>query len=107
MEDKSSTIRTTEERLVEDTLVRRYEVEQTRVNGFPDGEGSFTACSFWFVECLARAVEFEKAQLPFGKLLGYANPLDVFRAAWLKRTTSRQLPAGIHTSGSDQICDLP
>ena len=48
-----SPMRTIEERLVEDTLVRRYEVEQTDVDGLPDGEGSFTACSFWCVECLA------------------------------------------------------
>jgi GH15 family glucan-1,4-alpha-glucosidase len=52
-----------EERLVEDTLVRRYEVEQTHVDGLPDGEASFTACSFWFVERLARGGQFEKAPL--------------------------------------------
>jgi GH15 family glucan-1,4-alpha-glucosidase len=73
-----STMRTIEERLVEDTLVRRYEVEQTHVDGLPDGEGSFTACSFWFVECLARAGELEKAQLLFEKLLGYANHLGLY-----------------------------
>ena len=73
-----STMRTIEERLVEDTLVRRYEVEQTHVDGLPDGEGSFTACSFWFVECLARAGQFEKAQLLFEKLLGYANHLGLY-----------------------------
>ena len=73
-----STMRTIEERLVEDTLVRRYEVEKTHVDGLPDGEGSFTACSFWFVECLARAGQFEKAQLLFEKLLGYANHLGLY-----------------------------
>jgi GH15 family glucan-1,4-alpha-glucosidase len=73
-----SAMRTIEERLVEDTLVRRYEVEQTHVDGLPDGDGSFTACSFWFVECLARAGEFEKAQLLFEKLLGYANHLGLY-----------------------------
>ena len=72
-----STMRTIEERLVEDTLVRRYEVEQTHADG-PDGEGSFTACSFWFSECLARAGEFEKSQLLFEKLLGYANHLGLY-----------------------------
>ena len=67
-----------EERLVEDTLVRRYEVEETHVDCLPDGEGSFTAWSFWFVECVARAGEFEKAQLLFEKLLGYANHLGLY-----------------------------
>ncbi|HKV92711.1 MAG TPA: glycoside hydrolase family 15 protein [Candidatus Angelobacter sp.] len=73
-----STMRTIEERLVEDTLVHRYEAEQSHVDGLPGGEGSFTACSFWFVECLARAGQFEKAQLLFEKLLGYANHLGLY-----------------------------
>ena len=73
-----STLRAIEERLIEDTLVRRYEVERTHVDGLPGGEGSFTACSFWYVECLARAGELEKAQLLFEKLLGYANHLGLY-----------------------------
>jgi GH15 family glucan-1,4-alpha-glucosidase len=73
-----STMRAIEERLVEDTLVDRYEAERTGVDGLPGGEGSFTACSFWYVECLARAGELEKAQLLFEKLLGYANHLGLY-----------------------------
>ena len=73
-----STLRALEERLIEDTLVRRYEVESTHVDGLPGEEGSFTACSFWYVECLARAGELEKAQLLFEKLLGYANHLGLY-----------------------------
>jgi hypothetical protein len=34
--------------------------------------------SFWYVECLARADELEKAQLLFEKLLGYANHLGLY-----------------------------
>jgi GH15 family glucan-1,4-alpha-glucosidase len=73
-----STMRALETRLIEDTLVHRYEVESTHVDGLPGGEGSFTACSFWYVECLARAGELEKAQLLFEKLLGYANHLGLY-----------------------------
>jgi len=73
-----STLRAIENRLVEDTLVRRYEVERTHVDGLPGEEGSFTACSFWYVECLARAGQLEKAQLLFEKLLGYANHLGLY-----------------------------
>ena len=73
-----STMRAIENRLIEDTLVRRYEVERTHVDGLPGGEGSFTACSFWYVECLARAGDLEKAQLLFEKLLGYANHLGLY-----------------------------
>jgi GH15 family glucan-1,4-alpha-glucosidase len=73
-----STMKAIEEHLVEDTLVRRYEVEHTQVDGLPGREGSFTPCSFWYVECLARAGELEKAQLLFEKLLGYANHLGLY-----------------------------
>jgi GH15 family glucan-1,4-alpha-glucosidase len=73
-----STMKAIEARLVEDTLVRRYEAERTHVDGIPGGEGSFTACSFWYIECLARAGELEKAQLLFEKLLGYANHLGLY-----------------------------
>lgn len=73
-----STMKAIEARLVEDTLVRRYEAERTHVDGIPGGEGSFTACSFWYIECLARSGELEKAQLLFEKLLGYANHLGLY-----------------------------
>jgi GH15 family glucan-1,4-alpha-glucosidase len=73
-----STMKAMESRLVEDTLVHRYEAESTHVDGLPGGEGSFTACSFWYIECLARAGELEKAQLLFEKLLGYANHLGLY-----------------------------
>jgi GH15 family glucan-1,4-alpha-glucosidase len=73
-----STLRAIERSLIEDTLVHRYEVERTHVDGLPGGEGSFTACSFWYVECLARAGDLEKAQLLFEKLLGYANHLGLY-----------------------------
>ena len=73
-----STMKAIEARLVEDTLVRRYEAERTNVDGIPGGEGSFTACSFWYIECLARSGELEKAQLLFEKLLGYANHLGLY-----------------------------
>jgi len=74
----SSTMKAIESRLVEDTLVHRYEAERTHVDGIPGGEGSFTACSFWYIECLARAGELQEAQLLFEKLLGYANHLGLY-----------------------------
>jgi GH15 family glucan-1,4-alpha-glucosidase len=73
-----STMRALERTLIEDALVRRYEAQRTHVDGLPGEEGHFTACSFWYVECLARAGELEKAQLLFEKLLGYANHLGLY-----------------------------
>src|ERR1043166_1629604 len=45
-----STMKAIEARLVEDTLVHRYQTERTHVDGISGGEGSFTACSFWYIE---------------------------------------------------------
>ena len=72
-----STMKAIEAQLVDDTLVCRYKAS-AHVEGIPGGEGSFTACSFWYIECLARAGELEKAQLLFEKLLGYANHLGLY-----------------------------
>jgi GH15 family glucan-1,4-alpha-glucosidase len=41
-------------------------------------EGSFTACSFWFIEALARSHQIDKARLLFEKMLGYANHLGLY-----------------------------
>jgi GH15 family glucan-1,4-alpha-glucosidase len=73
-----STMKAIEAQLVEDTLVRRYESERTHVDGIPGREGSFTACSFWYIECLARSGDLEKARLLFEKLLGYTNHLGLY-----------------------------
>jgi GH15 family glucan-1,4-alpha-glucosidase len=35
-------------------------------------------CSFWYVECLARAGYLEDAQLAFEKMLTYANHLGLY-----------------------------
>ncbi len=71
------TLRAIEKQLTVDTLVYRY-----RANETPDGltgtEGAFTACSFWFIECLARAGELDKARLLFEKMLGYANHVGLY-----------------------------
>ena len=41
-------------------------------------EGTFTMCSFWYVECLSRAGQIQKARFFFEKMLGYANHLGLF-----------------------------
>ncbi len=70
-----STLRRIEEQLSEDSLVFRY---ASGTDGMEGTEGSFTACSFWLVECLARAGELDKARLLFDKMLGYANHLGLY-----------------------------
>ncbi len=69
------TLKRIEETLTEDSLVFRYQAGLDHLDG---QEGSFTACSFWFIECLARAGQVDKARLLFDKMLGYANHLGLY-----------------------------
>jgi GH15 family glucan-1,4-alpha-glucosidase len=62
--------------LVRDHLVHRYEVG--RGVGTPEGEGTFSMCTFWYVEALARAGRLEEARWAFEKMLSYANHLGLF-----------------------------
>ena len=65
--------------LSDDALVRRYDLEASReVDALSGEEGSFTVCSFWYVECLARAGRVDEARLLFDKLLSYANHLGLY-----------------------------
>jgi GH15 family glucan-1,4-alpha-glucosidase len=47
-------------------------------DGLEGEEESFTCCSFWFVECLVRSNQVEKARLYFDKLLCHSNHLGLF-----------------------------
>jgi GH15 family glucan-1,4-alpha-glucosidase len=63
--------------LVSDSLVYRY-----NAGASPDGlrgdEGTFSICSFWYVEALARAGRVAEARLAFEKMLTYANHLGLY-----------------------------
>jgi GH15 family glucan-1,4-alpha-glucosidase len=72
-----STLDRIERELTVDTLVKRYR-PANKVDGLSGEEGSFTACSFWFIEALARSHQVEKARLLFEKMLGYANHLGLY-----------------------------
>lgn len=64
--------------LVEDSLVYRYNTESGAFDGLIGREGTFTMCSFWYVECLSRAGDVDKARFFFEKALGYANHLGLY-----------------------------
>jgi GH15 family glucan-1,4-alpha-glucosidase len=72
-----STLEAIERELTVDTLVYRYR-NQGEIDGIHDGEGTFTACSFWFIEALARSHQTAKARLLFEKMLGYANHVGLY-----------------------------
>lgn len=74
--------------LVSDTLVYRYDPEAS-----PDGlrghEGTFTVCSFWYVEALTRAGRLDEARIGFEKMLTYANHVGLY-AEQLGQTGEQQ-----------------
>ncbi|MBS1606245.1 MAG: glycoside hydrolase family 15 protein [Bacteroidetes bacterium] len=73
-----STLKKIDQDLVTDSLVYRYRPEVAAPDGFRSREGTFSMCSFWYVECLSRAGELDKARFCFEKMLGYANHLGLY-----------------------------
>ncbi len=72
-----STLRAIEEDLVSDSLVYRYiSPDESKEQLFT--EGTFSLCSFWYVECLSRAGYLEKARYYLEKMLAYANHLGLY-----------------------------
>ena len=72
------TLKAVENRLVADSLVYRYNVNHAADDGLGGEEGTFSMCSFWYVECLARSGDAKKARFFLEKALGYANHLGLF-----------------------------
>jgi GH15 family glucan-1,4-alpha-glucosidase len=61
-----------------DVLVYRYREQHDEIDGLKGKEGTFTMCSFWFVECLTLSGQIERAKENFEKMLGYANHLGLY-----------------------------
>ena len=73
-----STLKRIKETLVSDSLVRRYETDKGVRGPLPKVEGTFSMCTFWYAEALARAGQVDEARWIFEKMLGYANHLGLF-----------------------------
>jgi GH15 family glucan-1,4-alpha-glucosidase len=73
-----STIDAIREELVTDSLVYRYDPKLAAADGLESEEGTFSICSFWWVEALTRAGLFDEARLAFEKMLTYANHLGLY-----------------------------
>jgi len=58
-----------------DGFVYRYVTDG--VDGLSGEEATFAICSFWLVECLARAGEGERARELFERLLGFCNDVGL------------------------------
>ncbi|HUY49728.1 MAG TPA: glycoside hydrolase family 15 protein [Streptosporangiaceae bacterium] len=71
------TLEAMDKKLVSDSLVYRYDPTAS-----PDGlrghEGTFSLCTFWYVDALARSGRLEDASLTFQKMHTYANHLGLY-----------------------------
>lgn len=72
-----STLQVVEERLVSDSLVFRYDLGHA-TDGLDGTEGTFSLCSFWYVEALTRLGRLDDARLALEKMFTYANHLGLY-----------------------------
>lgn len=71
-----STLDRTMQTLVSDSLVHRYSPEFK--DGLSGHEGTFSMCTFWLVDALARAERLDEARFIFDKMLTYGNHLGLY-----------------------------
>jgi GH15 family glucan-1,4-alpha-glucosidase len=89
--------------IVSDSLVYRYELGKAVGDGLPGVEGTFSVCTFWLVEVLARAGRVDEARFIFEKMLTYANHLGLYAERnRTNRRSARELSAGVYSPGIDR-----
>ncbi len=72
-----STLDAMDGELVSDSLVYRYDPSASP-DGLRGSEGTFSICTFWYVDALTRSGRLEMARLTFEKMFTYANHLGLF-----------------------------
>jgi GH15 family glucan-1,4-alpha-glucosidase len=72
-----STLKAMDRELVSDSLVYRYNPAASP-DGLKGDEGTFSLCTFWYVDALARAGRLDEARLVFEKMHTYANHLGLY-----------------------------
>ena len=72
-----STLDAMNRELVSDSLVYRYN-PSVSPDGLRGQEGTFSLCTFWYVDALARAGRLREALLTFEKMHTYANHLRLY-----------------------------
>jgi pentatricopeptide repeat protein len=72
-----STLSAMDQELVSDSLVYRYDPSASP-DGLKGSEGTFSICTFWYVDALARSGRLEEARLTFDKMLTYGNHLGLY-----------------------------
>jgi pentatricopeptide repeat protein len=72
-----STLDAMNDELVSDSLVYRYDPAASP-DGLAGPEGTFSICTFWYVDALARSGRLEEARMTFEKMLTYANHVGLY-----------------------------
>lgn len=72
------TISRIQKELTSDSLVHRYDPTQAADDGLGTLEGTFSPCSFWMAESLARAGRVDDGRLMLEKMLTYCNHVGLF-----------------------------
>ena len=102
-----STLEAMDRELVSDSLVYRYNPSASP-DGLAGDEGTFSLCTFWYVDALARAGRLDEARLTFEKMHTYANHLGLYsEEIGQHRRAAGQLPPGVQPPGADQRRDQP
>ncbi len=73
----TATLAAMDDELVTDSLVYRYNPAASP-DGLRGSEGTFSLCTFTYVDSLARAGQLDKARVTFEKMLTYANHLGLY-----------------------------
>ncbi|MFJ6749547.1 glycoside hydrolase family 15 protein [Streptomyces sp. NPDC091266] len=73
----TSTLEAMDQELVTDSLVYRYNPEASP-DGLRGSEGTFSLCTFMYVDALARAGRIDQARLVLEKMMTYANHLGLY-----------------------------
>jgi GH15 family glucan-1,4-alpha-glucosidase len=73
----ASTLDAMNDELVTDSLVYRYDPSASP-DGLRGSEGTFSLCTFNYVDALAKAGRLDEARLTFEKMLTYANHLGLY-----------------------------
>jgi GH15 family glucan-1,4-alpha-glucosidase len=72
------TIDRIQKELTSDSHVYRYDPKKAANDGLGTAEGTFSPCSFWLVEALARAGRISDARLTLEKMLTYSNHVGLY-----------------------------
>ena len=72
------TIERIKKELMNEPHLYRYSIHQAASDGLKGHEGTFSICTFWLVEALARAGRLEEARQNLEEMFTYANHLGLY-----------------------------